>query len=266
LLYSTNIQKGNFMTKRISKLWIVLALLVSCGGQAVIAETIELKKSQLWIEINDTDGDSGLQMFLDTEDWKRVKIIAPAKAGQKKGKTIFQAVASGAVSRTGLTELSFESSEPGFDELPWDEFLARFPEGTYKFKGTTKGGDKVVGEAVFSHIVPAAPVVNYPAENETVSKDNLVITWNPVTTQWTPPGSAPVTEPITITKYELVIVESDDKEDPRKLSILLAPDVTSCSIPSAFFESGSDYKLIFMGFADNGNRTQIERTFKTAAQ
>jgi hypothetical protein len=45
------------------------------------------------------------------------------------------------LNRFGLTELFSESHEPEFSELPVQKFKKRFPEGRYKFAGTTVEGE-----------------------------------------------------------------------------------------------------------------------------
>jgi len=63
--------------------------------------------------------------------WDLLDIMAP------DGTTIVDVMGEGSVGLQGITEFFFESAEPSFDDLPLDEFLARFPEGEYKFLGMT---------------------------------------------------------------------------------------------------------------------------------
>ena len=69
---------------------------------------IEFDDAEIFVEINDTDGDSGLQIFLDGEGWKYVNVYDP------KGRKILKVKGSKGVAQTGLTEMFFESAEPGF--------------------------------------------------------------------------------------------------------------------------------------------------------
>ena len=227
---------------------IIFCLALSLVTQVVKAEKIEFDESKIWIEINDTDGDSGLQMKLDGEGWKSVKIFDP------KGKKIFQVKGLKGVKKTGLTELFFESAEPGFDELPLAEFLKRFPEGTYKFRGRSVEGDKMRGSATLSHTLPDAPAGNSPAEDSVQNPANTVITWQSVTN---PTGSQ-------ITKYEVIVEEDGDQDDPRSISAILPPSATSFTVPPEFLASGEDYKYEIVATETSGNRTLVEVPFKTS--
>src|SRR5215208_1172464 len=68
--------------------------------------------ADLKIEVNATDGDAGLQVFLDHEPWKRVKIRDP------EGRLLADVQTKGRLRDFGLTELFSESSEPPFGEFP----------------------------------------------------------------------------------------------------------------------------------------------------
>jgi hypothetical protein len=59
----------------------------------------------------------------------------------------------------GLTQLSFESAEPPFDQLPPERFFLRFSEGVYEIEGTTSSGKEFRSKARFSHVL-AAPASN----------------------------------------------------------------------------------------------------------
>ena len=92
----------------------ILALGFYVGSAHAHTEVIEFSDSRIIIEINATDGDSGIQMFVDGEGWDWLIVFDP------KWKTVLRARGSGGVGDTGLTELFFESAEPGFDDLPLD--------------------------------------------------------------------------------------------------------------------------------------------------
>lgn len=81
---------------------------------------IELSDARLKIELNATDGDAGIQVFIDADPWKDMRIFDPY------GKLMFRSVARGRFGLQGGTELFMESAEPDFSELSLDEFLAAF--------------------------------------------------------------------------------------------------------------------------------------------
>lgn len=75
------------------------------------------------IEYNATDGDAGLQVFLDAPAWREISITNPA------GRKVVEVEAAEVIRDYGLTELFSESSEPPFTEFPFSEFKRLFPEG-----------------------------------------------------------------------------------------------------------------------------------------
>jgi hypothetical protein len=83
------------------------------------------------VAINATDGDVGLQIFLDGEAWNTVKLLDP------QSNAMLDVDVTGRAENYGLTELLPESSEPPFEEFPLEQFKELFPEGTYTFPGTT---------------------------------------------------------------------------------------------------------------------------------
>ena len=143
----------------------VLALLVVGGtalgrGQTSEAATqpVRLAAATLIIEVNETDGDAGLQFFLDGEPWRSMTISDP------NGRVVVDVDAEGRLRDWGLTELFSESNEPPFTEVPLAEFLARFPAGKYSFVGETIEGEKIVGTARLSHDIPEGPEIPSPAD------------------------------------------------------------------------------------------------------
>ena len=111
------------------------------------------KEAEIFIEFNSTAGDTGVQVFLDDDNWRRITISDP------KDKTIFMVEGKATLGRQGLTELFFESVEPELADLSLEEFLKRFPEGAYEFEGKRNDGIKLESEVEFTHVIPCAPEV-----------------------------------------------------------------------------------------------------------
>jgi hypothetical protein len=93
---------------------------------------------------NATDGDAGLQVFLDGEPWRAVSLYNPA------GRKLMEITAKGPLKNYGLTELFSESSEPSFDVFPFEQFKQLFPEGVYTFRGKTIDGKQLLSTARLS--------------------------------------------------------------------------------------------------------------------
>jgi hypothetical protein len=130
------------------------ALLLGSGGGC--NEPVLFTDARMIIEFNSTDEDIGVQVFLDGDPWKKVRINKPG--GQK----LLEIETKGSLKQLGLTELFFESNEPEIVDLPIEDFLDLFPAGNYKFNGKTVEGDTVKGTAVFTHAIPDGPVILSP--------------------------------------------------------------------------------------------------------
>ena len=197
-------------------------------------ETVEFADAQLFFELNSTDNDLGLQLFLDTDDgWKRVRVLDPSRRDMLEFET------AGPLSRLGLTELRFESSEPSPQEV-----LALFPAGEYRFRGRTVEGDQLASNATLSHQFNTPPTFS-PSDGEVVDPRNTVVEWN-----------APGAEQVE------VIIEQDEREDV--LDITLSGSVRRLRVPAQFLVPGLEYKIEILSIGENGNRVITESTFETA--
>jgi hypothetical protein len=206
---------------------------------------MRLDEATMIVEVNATDGDAGLQVFLDGDPWRSMTISDP------EGRRILNFATRGRVRKFGLTELFSESSEPPFGEFPLRKFKALFPEGKYTFSGTTVEGGKAVGRARLSHDIPDGPQIVSPAEGATVPRDNAVAAWNPVPE----PGG------IDVVAYRAIV----ERENPlRVFSVDLPSSVTSVTIPEEFLEPGVEYKLEVQAIESSGNQTITEITFQVS--
>jgi hypothetical protein len=237
----------------------VAALLLSGGVAAVVgiatatssgspgadarAKPIKLEDSTMIVEINATDGDAGIQPFLDGEAWTRMAIFAP------NGRRILDVDAEGKLNKHGLTELFAESDEPGFSELSLRKFKKRFPAGTYRFRGETTEGRRLVGKAKLSHDFPDGPEITAPTDGQTVPENDAVASWNA--------GSQP--DGVQIAGYEVVV----ERENPlRVFSADLPASQTSITIPAEFLEPGVKHKIEVLAIDKSGNQTITEVPFK----
>ena len=225
-------------------LTIAATIALVAGTATPAAWAARLDEAEIYMEINATDGDAGIQVFLDGEGWKRMKIFDP------DGRKVLDFKARGNVGLQGVTELFFESAEPSFDEQPFEDFLALFPPGLYRFRGTTTEGDKLNGKARLTHQIPDAPVQISPADGAAVDPDDAVFTWDPVAD---PPGSE-------IVAYQ-VVVECEEP-DFKVLDVFVDPDVSSLTVPPEFIEGGEECKWEVLAIEDSGNQTISETEFE----
>jgi Fibronectin type III domain len=224
--------------------------LLALGGTALVrgqageaaSQPVRLAAATLIIEVNETDGDAGLQFFLDGEPWRSMTISDPS------GHVVIDVDAEGRLRDWGLTELFSESNEPPFTEVPLAEFLARFPAGRYSFVGETIEGERLVGTARLSHDIPEGPEITSHADGATVNRDGVVASWNAPPE---PPG-------IDIVGYRVIATQ----EDPHRIyQVELPASAMSVPIPAAFLQSGTEYELEIQAIEESGNWTFNTSTF-----
>jgi hypothetical protein len=206
---------------------------------------VEFSDARLKVEINATDGDAGLQVFLDGQAWNRVELLDP------QGNQVVDVDVTGRAESYGLTELFTESSEPPFEEFPLEQFMALFPEGTYTFRGTTIEGTPMTGHATLTHRFPDGPRILSPSPDARVRRDQVVVEWSPVTT---PAG-------VDIDGYQVLVVQ----EAPvlRVFSADLPETATRLSVPAEFVQPRTEYKVEVLAIEVGGNQTLTELTFRT---
>ncbi len=188
----------------------------------------------VFMEFNSTDNDLGVQVFLDAEDWERIRATGPGS-----GK-VLEIVARGGLKELGLTELRFESAEPSPSET-----LALVPPGPYLFTGRTTEGDRLAGTAVLSHDLAPPPVFS-PSSGEVVDPNATVIRWNPI------PGVA---------GWEVIVSNEDGGQS---MEVELPAWVTQLEVPPSFMDPGTEYKAEVLAILPNGNKTITEGFFSTS--
>ncbi len=228
------------------------AALIAMAALVVTAQklwAIPLADARIIIEINGTDGDAGIQMFLDGEGWNRCDVSDP------HGNTIavFQGLAS--VGFQGITELFFESAEPSFDEQSLAELLDLFPSGKYRFACITTEGQRLKRAATLTHRLPAAPIVAPAAGAQVNPALPVVIAWNEVT-QAFPGGELGV-----IDGYEIIV---ERLSDGRKFTIKLSAADRSVTVPPEFIKPRTGYKFEVLAIETSGNQTITESSFSTS--
>lgn len=219
-------------------------------------EELAFPEARLLIEHNATAEDTGFQGFVDGDPWKRLDIVGPDET------VVLSVSARGSLRDFGLTELFFETQEPANAEVPIEEVLARFPEGTYEFEGRDIEGNEVEGEATLTHAIPAGPEVVAPLEGSVVDPDAAVVDWEPVTE--TIAGG-----PVEIVAYELIVEKDVDQPglpgfSKTHLSIHVPAAVTSLTIPPEFLDPATAYKFEVLALEVSGNQTITESSFETA--
>jgi len=236
--------------KRHLHVWVLLLAVAALLVFTPRAWAIQYDQTKIIIEVNATDGDAGIQIFLDGEGWSELEVTDP------DGEEILEIEAEGSVGMQGITELFFESAEPSFDEQSMDELFALFPEGKYRFRGETVDKKQLRGKATLTHAIPDGPGIVSPEEGEIVSPDDVVIFWDPVV------GPFPGTYlPVDIVGYQVIV----EREDPTSLvlSVDLPASATQVTVPWEFLEPETTYKFEVLAIEAGGNQTISESEFET---
>jgi hypothetical protein len=232
---------------------VLLAVLAPVAASGAIApsraakpRTVPFDDARLKIEFNATDGDAGLQFFVDAETWRHVTVTNP------RGRKVADFDAGTVIRNFGLSELFSESSEPPFDELPFARFKKLFPEGVYTFRGQAIDGQKLKSTFRLTHVVPDGPRITSPTDEQTLPPDGVTVRWHPVTT---PAG-------IHVVAYEVIVVadESGLGTAERTVDATLPATATHLHVPAEFLTPG-DYKTEVLAIERSGNQTLTEVAF-----
>ncbi len=235
-------------------LWMACSQTLAQNTNGTEPSVIPFDIARMIIEFNATDQDVGVQVLLDGESYKQLNAFRP------DGQQILDITATSSLQEQGLTELFFESAEPSLAEVSLKEFLARFPEGAYRFEGETIDGIELEGEALFTHVIPAAPVVIVPEKDAVTDPNNTIILWEPATE--TIDGSTD----IDIIGYQ-VLVETEDSArltGVRVFNADVGPSATSVTVPPEFLEPDTEYDFEVLAIEAGGNQTITASAFTTA--
>jgi hypothetical protein len=204
-------------------------------AQAAAQKPRKFEVHDLYIEYNATDRDAGLQLSLDNDPaWNGFRLRDP------KGRKLLAVNTRSRLHGFGLGELFLESNEPPFRRFSFGAFKRRFPEGKYTFRGRTINGRRLVGSDRFSHRVPRGPKVTFPTKGAQVNRNNVTVTWKPVTK---PRG-------IKIVRYIVNMTQGN-----RELSMDLPPSATSATIPPQFLKPNSEGGGEVLAREKSGNQT-----------
>ena len=216
---------------------------------------VQLPTTKLFIEYNATNEDTGIHGDFVGLGWKKLCIYDP------RGRLILEFKPQNQLKRLlGMDGVRFESREPPIAEVPVATILAQFPEGRYSVRGLTFDGRRIRGGATFTHAIPEAPEITYPADEATIPRLNQVFTWLPVT-------QTIFGGPLQTTAYQ-VIITKDVPDDPNgfsrpTLDIIVPATQTSLSIPGDFLQPNTRYELEVLALEVSGNQTISIIHFRT---
>jgi hypothetical protein len=210
-----------------------------------------LEDARLKFEINSTDHDGGVQVFIDAEEWKTMSIVDP------QGNRIFSTRTRGRLARFGGSELFLESGEPPFSELPLRKLLKQWPAGVYKFRGTGADGEVFRGSAWLTHRLPSGPRLVSPVSgSQPQEPGNTVMRWRRV----------PAPEGSRIIGYQVLVErETGHKSLPVvTLDVMMPPTATRLRVPPGFLRRNTEYSWEVLAIEKSGNQTLSSSTFTTS--
>ncbi len=214
-------------------------------------KVVRLKDARLKFEVNATDSDGGVQLFLDADPWKQISLFDPS------GAEILTTTTTGRMGRQGGTELFLESAEPTFSQLSLTKLLRRFPKGKYAVRGTGLKGERYIGTAILGHDIPAGPQLVSPLTSQGPQKPtDMTVTWKPVA----PPNGSP------IIGYQVLIVQPNTglRTLPKvTLDVTMPPTATSLKVPPGFLLPNTEYEWEVLAIEKGGNQTLSSETFTT---
>lgn len=240
---------------------VILALLLTGVGSVPPVGKAQgaplLTQAELFLELNDTDGDLGIHGSIDGGPWTSLEIEGPGE------RLILQVFSKGRLRTQGMTQLSFESAEPPFDELSPAEFLRRFPEGRYEIDATAQDGSEFETTATLSHVL-AAPPDNITLSGTPLSEDcdaNVPLVATPIVVEWDP-----VTQShpeigrrgqVRINRYQVFV-----EREGVNLAVDLPPNVTRFEVPTGITALAAEFKFEIIARTTKGNNTAVESCFR----
>ena len=224
----------------------------SAGRPPKVQQVVtHLEDARLKFEINSTDHDGGVQVFIDAEEWKTMSIFDP------QGNRIFSTQTRSRLARFGGSELFLESGEPPFAELPLRELLKQWPAGVYKFRGTGAEDEVLRGSARLTHRLPGGPQLVSPVEGSMPQKPrDTVMQWRRV----------PAPERSRIIGYQVLVERDTDlKALPVvTLDVMMPPSATRLRVPPGFLRPHTEYSWEVLAIEKSGNQTLSSSTFTTS--
>ena len=257
------------MTRHIYRLPVyAVSLLALALGTAAWGdeEDNEISECDVFIEINATDEDAGWQGILDASPWRLARIIGPNESGNN-GKKFLKVQAQGAAKKQGITEYSWESAEPTFDDFALEDFLDRFPAGEYTCNVTFLHGKpkKASEEDELTHCLPDGPVITDPGVLP--ADTDWTVMWDAVTTQYDQDGPG-LGDPLDecdpedeLVKYSVTVEFENGVE--KEMNFDVSSTTTTAVVSGDFLECGLEGKVEIGAFVESGNSTFREIEIET---
>ena len=153
---------------------IAAATSTTSPGAKAPAKPIKLQDSTMIVEVNDTDGDAGIQPFLDGEPWTRMAIQAPDGPPDPRRRCRGEAEQvrpHRALRREPRARVRRGASGEVQEALPRGEVQVQGRDG--------RGPQSGRYSPKLSHDIPDGPEITAPTKGATLSDGNAVARWTP---------------------------------------------------------------------------------------
>lgn len=220
-------------------------------GPAASRVVTHLEDARLKFEINATDQDGGVQVFIDAEEWRSMSIF------DQSGHRVFSTRTGGRLARFGGSELFLESGEPPFSELPLRKLLQQWPAGVYRFCGIGADGQVFRGTARLTHRLPAGPRLVSPVAGSGPQRPgDTVMRW----------GRVPAPQGSRIIGYQVLVERETGLEalPVVTLDVTMPPTATRLRVPPGFLRPKTQYSWEVLAIERTGNQTLSSSTFTTS--
>ena len=223
----------------------------SCGLPDSNAQHIETAK--LIIEDNKGDGDFSLVGKFGDEDWTELCVFDP------KGKLILNVKPEGRMAKLGLGSIVIESHEPEYGEYDYARLKTEWPEGQYRVLAKNRNGKIVGGAATLGTVLPVMPEIIAPATVPNDTDPAPIVPLTDLAVQWKPVTTSQDGRPIEIRGYQILINKENHKDtkgfSQPSFDVHVGPQVTSFTVPKAFFDAQSLYEIEVAAIEAGGNQT-----------
>jgi len=217
---------------------LVLLTVAPATGAAPSSASQTFPVAKVRFEQNATDGDVEVVFAVigRRDGLTKLTIVSP------DGRTVADFTAPDG-STLGIRQFEFESPEP----TDVAGLKAAYPEGDYRFTGTTAAGGTLQGSAALSHKLPASTNFVHPKPDaQDVSPHDLAITWSPTS------------------DAVAYVIELEEDGSNASLKATLPNSPTRFDTPNGFLRPGSEYQLGIGTVSAEGNISFVETTFTTA--
>lgn len=205
------------------------------------------------IEDNAGDGDMSVIAKIDAEGWRELCMF------DASGALLLRMVPSAGGGALGLGKAAFESREPTYAEMDYVALKAAWAEGNYSVRLKGMDGQVQTGAALFTTVLPMAPVIVTPKTVPESGGNVPVVPMADLAVEWLPVTTSQDGRPMVVTGYAVSVVK-ENHVDPNgasrpDLEVHLGPDATSWTVPAEFLDPASLYELEIVVIEQSGNQT-----------